>query len=89
MHAVAGPCFDGLNLDPLPSELAGILTFLLVCACCSRSSGFLLGLASDYVTNRLDVNEAKRATQLKELITALGPVFIKVHDHEHTCSLCM
>jgi predicted unusual protein kinase regulating ubiquinone biosynthesis (AarF/ABC1/UbiB family) len=34
------------------------------------------------VTNRLEVNEAKRATQLKELITALGPVFIKVPQHE-------
>jgi hypothetical protein len=32
-------------------------------ACCSQSSGSLLGLASGYVTNRLEVNKA----QLKEL----------------------
>jgi hypothetical protein len=44
----------------------------------SQASGYLLGLAGDYVTNSFEKNEAKRATQLKELITALGPVFIKV-----------
>lgn len=53
----------------------------------SQASGFLVGLATDYFSKRMEQNEAVRAAQLKELITSLGPVFIKVPGHPHTIGL--
>ncbi|GAB5031515.1 Hypothetical protein NocV09_00600680 [Nannochloropsis oceanica] len=44
----------------------------------SASSGFLSGLLMDYVLGTKEENAEKRAIQVKNLITELGPVFIKV-----------
>jgi predicted unusual protein kinase regulating ubiquinone biosynthesis (AarF/ABC1/UbiB family) len=41
-------------------------------------TGFLLGFAWDEWINRSQQNQLKRATQLREILTQLGPTFIKV-----------
>jgi predicted unusual protein kinase regulating ubiquinone biosynthesis (AarF/ABC1/UbiB family) len=41
-------------------------------------TGFLLGFAWDEWINRSQQNKLKRATQLREILTKLGPTFIKV-----------
>lgn len=41
-------------------------------------TGFLLGFAWDEWINRSQQNQLKRATQLREILTKLGPTFIKV-----------
>ena len=39
---------------------------------------FVIGLLLDRALGRKDINEAKRATQLRKILTDLGPTFIKV-----------
>ena len=39
---------------------------------------FVLGLLLDRVFGRKEINEPKRATQLRRILTDLGPTFIKV-----------
>jgi predicted unusual protein kinase regulating ubiquinone biosynthesis (AarF/ABC1/UbiB family) len=41
-------------------------------------AGFVLGLKWDEWRNRTEANKLKRATQLREILTHLGPTFIKV-----------
>ncbi|MGM3306521.1 ABC1 kinase family protein [Anabaena sp. WFMT] len=41
-------------------------------------AGFILGLKWDEWQNQVEQNKGKRATQLRELLTHLGPTFIKV-----------
>jgi predicted unusual protein kinase regulating ubiquinone biosynthesis (AarF/ABC1/UbiB family) len=41
-------------------------------------AGFILGLKWDEWQNQIEQNKGKRATQLRELLTNLGPTFIKV-----------
>ncbi|MGB3559272.1 MAG: AarF/UbiB family protein, partial [Geitlerinemataceae cyanobacterium] len=41
-------------------------------------TGFVLGFAWDEWINRSRHNQLKRATQLREILTKLGPTFIKV-----------
>ncbi|QXE26310.1 ABC-1 [Richelia sinica FACHB-800] len=41
-------------------------------------AGFILGLKWDEWQNQIEQNQGKRATQLRELLTNLGPTFIKV-----------
>ncbi len=41
-------------------------------------TGFLIGLQLDRVVGTLEANKTMRANQLRELITALGPTYIKV-----------
>jgi len=41
-------------------------------------AGFLLGLKLDEWLNRTEQNKSKRACQLREILTKLGPTFIKV-----------
>ena len=41
-------------------------------------AGFLIGLKWDDWTNQVDRNKYKRATQLRQILTRLGPTFIKV-----------
>jgi predicted unusual protein kinase regulating ubiquinone biosynthesis (AarF/ABC1/UbiB family) len=41
-------------------------------------SGFLIGLQLDRSVGTLEANKIRRANQLRELITALGPTYIKV-----------
>jgi predicted unusual protein kinase regulating ubiquinone biosynthesis (AarF/ABC1/UbiB family) len=41
-------------------------------------SGFILGLKWDEWRNSVEQNKLKRATQLRQLLTRLGPTFIKV-----------
>lgn len=40
--------------------------------------GFMLGLKWDEWQNRVEQNKLKRATQLREILTKLGPTYIKV-----------
>ena len=42
------------------------------------ASGYVLGLLWDKVTGRQKVNEQKRAEGLREMLTSLGPAYIKV-----------
>ncbi len=41
-------------------------------------AGFLIGLQLDQSVGTLEINKIRRANQLRELITALGPTYIKV-----------
>jgi predicted unusual protein kinase regulating ubiquinone biosynthesis (AarF/ABC1/UbiB family) len=41
-------------------------------------AGFLIGLQLDQSVGTLEINRTRRANQLRELITALGPTYIKV-----------
>jgi predicted unusual protein kinase regulating ubiquinone biosynthesis (AarF/ABC1/UbiB family) len=41
-------------------------------------AGFLIGLQLDHSVGTLEINKTRRANQLRELITALGPTYIKV-----------
>jgi predicted unusual protein kinase regulating ubiquinone biosynthesis (AarF/ABC1/UbiB family) len=41
-------------------------------------AGFIVSLKSDEWRNKVDQNKLKRATQLRQLLTRLGPTFIKV-----------
>jgi len=43
-----------------------------------KSSGFALKLGQDYLSNKLKDNSDQRALELAELLTDLGPTFIKV-----------
>lgn len=39
---------------------------------------FITGLVSDFVTKSVDKNAVKRAIQLREIVTSLGPAYIKL-----------
>ncbi|MEO1179999.1 MAG: hypothetical protein AAFX51_03910 [Cyanobacteria bacterium J06636_28] len=39
---------------------------------------FVTGLLLDRVLRRTEINEARRASQLRQILTDLGPTFIKV-----------
>jgi predicted unusual protein kinase regulating ubiquinone biosynthesis (AarF/ABC1/UbiB family) len=41
-------------------------------------AGFLIGLLLDQSVGNIDANKAARATQLREILTQLGPTYIKV-----------
>ncbi|MCY7367153.1 MAG: AarF/ABC1/UbiB kinase family protein [Chamaesiphon sp.] len=41
-------------------------------------AGFLIGLLIDRAMGRVDANKSDRATQLREILTYLGPTYIKV-----------
>ncbi len=41
-------------------------------------AGFLIGLAIDNSVGNIEVNKERRATQLREILTQLGPTYIKV-----------
>jgi predicted unusual protein kinase regulating ubiquinone biosynthesis (AarF/ABC1/UbiB family) len=41
-------------------------------------AGFLIGLAIDNSVGNIEVNKERRATQLREILTELGPTYIKV-----------
>jgi len=40
--------------------------------------GFISGLVSDYLMKRTEENSVKRAIQLREIVTSLGPAYIKL-----------
>eukprot|EP01025_Chloroclados_australasicus_P040545 TRINITY_DN423_c0_g2_i11.p2 TRINITY_DN423_c0_g2~~TRINITY_DN423_c0_g2_i11.p2 ORF type:complete len:776 (+),score=103.02 TRINITY_DN423_c0_g2_i11:149-2329(+) len=42
------------------------------------SGGFLSKIAFDLLTNKLQENEVKRAIELREIVTSLGPAYIKL-----------
>jgi len=44
----------------------------------SKSALFLFSLLGDYLLSQLEANEARRADELADLLTALGPAFIKI-----------
>lgn len=44
----------------------------------SIAGGFLGGLASDWMTGRSESNQVKRAIQLRDIMTSLGPAYIKL-----------
>ena len=55
-----------------PLEVAGRATSIL-----AQSTGFGLALLRDFAAGELDARAEERAAQLVELLTALGPTFIK------------
>ncbi|KAI5072142.1 hypothetical protein GOP47_0012248 [Adiantum capillus-veneris] len=44
----------------------------------SVSGGFLSGIASDILSNKLKENEVARAIELRDIVTSLGPAYIKL-----------
>ncbi|GAQ84993.1 Predicted unusual protein kinase [Klebsormidium nitens] len=44
----------------------------------SIAGGFLSSIAMDIITNRTKENEVKRAIQLRDIVTSLGPAYIKL-----------
>ena len=44
----------------------------------SIASGFLSGVVWDFFTDKLKVNEVRRARQIREIVTSLGPAYIKL-----------
>ena len=44
----------------------------------SIASGFLSGVAWDLLTDNLKANEVNRARQIREIVTSLGPAYIKL-----------
>ena len=45
------------------------------------SSNFLMGLVWDYLTGDFKKNEVKRAIQIRDIVTSLGPAYIKLGAH--------
>jgi aarF domain-containing kinase len=44
----------------------------------SIAGSFLSGILSDVALGRVKENEVKRAIQLREIVTSLGPAYIKL-----------
>lgn len=42
------------------------------------SGGFLSGVLADFLSNKLKENEVERAIQIREIVTSLGPAYIKL-----------
>ena len=40
--------------------------------------GFISGLVADFITKKTEENSVKRAIQLREIVTSLGPAYIKL-----------
>ena len=38
----------------------------------------MLGILQDYLSGRMEVNQVKRAVQLRNIMTSLGPAYIKL-----------
>jgi aarF domain-containing kinase len=75
---------EGLPLEYEPSLIADywgrrpVAVFSRILQLLSIAGGFLGGVGMDYLTGKSKENEVKRAIELRNIMTSLGPAYIKL-----------
>lgn len=75
---------EGLPLEYDPEVIADfwgrrpVAVFSRIVQLLSIAGGFLGGIAMDVLTGKVDENQVKRAIELRNIMTSLGPAYIKL-----------